>query len=226
MIPWECTSPLYIIVLFRSINYLFITVRLDLPEPSEEEKNTCLQEDRRTIRSALDNCLPPIIGPEEPRTVHDVSKNDVLEFQTLISLRRSHQRRQAQTGTRHKQANQTQKNTSETSIAQPGSESSSGSYQTQASPSSNPTPELKLSRGDLLREFQAVIKAQEERGVATAVGRKVRWESRQPGRQSAADVETASRPSHGGNVTGNSANARQVAENEAKKVGHYIYYLL
>ena len=42
---------------------------------------------------------------------------------------------------------------------------------------------LKQSRRDLLRGFQAVIKAQEERGVATAVGHKVRWESCQPGRQ-------------------------------------------
>ena len=60
-----------------------------------------------------------------------------------------------------------------------------------------------------------MIKAQEERGVATAVGRKVRWESRQPGRQSAAaDVGI-------GAVTGNSANAQQVAANEAKKVSLY-----
>ena len=76
---------------------------------------------------------------------------------------------------------------------------------------------LKQSRRDLLRGFQAVIKAQEERGVATAVGRKVRWESRQPGRQSVADSEPGTVTS-----TGNSANAQQVAENEAKKV--CVYY--
>ena len=73
--------------------------------------------------------------------------------------------------------------------------------------------EAKQSRRDILCGFQAVIKAQEERGVATAMGRKVRWESRQPGRQSAAELEagTVAR-------TGNAANAQQVAENEAKKV--------
>lgn len=61
-----------------------------------------------------------------------------------------------------------------------------------------------------------MIKAQEERGVATAVGRKVRWESRQPGRHSAVDVEGGTVTA---GVTGNSANAQHVAENEAKKVG-------
>ena len=39
--------------------------RLNLPKPSEQEKNACLQKDQRTIQSALDKCLPPIIGPEE-----------------------------------------------------------------------------------------------------------------------------------------------------------------
>ena len=45
-------------------------------------------------------------------------------------------------------------------------------------------------------------------------GRKVHWESRQPGRQSiqVADVEN-------GTMTGNSANAQQVAANKAKKIG-------
>jgi hypothetical protein len=71
--------------------------------------------------------------------------------------------------------------------------------------------EAKQSRRDLLRGFQAVIKAQEERGVATAVGRKVRWESRQAGRQSASDVEAGA-----ATRTGNAANAQQVAENEVK----------
>ena len=80
---------------------------------------------------------------------------------------------------------------------------------------------LKQSRRDLLRGFQAVIqvKAQEERGVATAVavGRKVRWEYVSQVGRSVADSET-------GTVTssGNSANAQQVAENEAKKV--CVYY--
>ena len=95
----------------------------------------------------------------------------------------------------------------------PGSSSESDNSQLTSTPPL--TPEVKQSRRDLLRRFQAVIKAQEERGVATAVGRKVRWESRQPGRQSAAaDSET-------GTATGNSANAQQVAENEAKKVRLY-----
>ena len=52
-------------------------------------------------------------------------------------------------------------------------------------------------------------------GAGPVVGRKVHWESRQPGRQSAAaDSET-------GTATGNSGNALQVAENEAKKVRLY-----
>jgi hypothetical protein len=173
-------------------------------------KSLYLQEDQRTIKSALDNCLPPVIAPEEPRTVHDASKENFLTFQTLISLRRSHQRRQAQTGTR-KQANQITENMSE---IQPGSNEAQASSSSTLAPSA---PELKLSRRDLLREFQAVIKAQEERGVATAVGCKVCWESQQPGRQSAADhAETST-------VTGNSANAQQVAANEAKKVSLYEY---
>lgn len=78
---------------------------------------------------------------------------------------------------------------------------------------------LKQSRRDLLRGIQAVIqvKAQEERGVATAVGRKVRWEYVSQVGRSVADSETGTVTS-----TGNSANAQQVAENEAKKV--CVYY--
>ena len=172
MIPWECTL-LYIICFHSMItNDPFITVRLNLPEPSKQNKSAWLQEDRSSIQSTLDKCLPPVIGPEELRTVHDVSKDDVLEFQTLISLWRLHQRRQAQTGTRHKHTNQTKMNSSKIPVAQPSS--SSNQTQAQASSSSTPAPEPKLSRGDLLREFQAVIKAQEERGLATAMGRKVR----------------------------------------------------
>ena len=81
----------------------------------------------------------------------------------------------------------------------------------QASTPDQSAPELKLSHVDLLRrEFQAVIKAQGEDGVY-GCGLQVCWGSRQPGRQSATDVETAS-----GTVTGNSANTQQVARNEAK----------
>ena len=216
MIQWKCTlfTKLYINISFHWLTS--ITVRLNLPEPSEQEKNGHLQEDRRTIKSALDKCLPPVIGPEELQTVHDASKNDTLKFKTLISLRRSHQRKQAQTGIRRNllQANQ-KKNTSDVPTIQPGSSSESDNPQLALTPPTQSAPEVKQSRRDLLRGFQAVIKAQEERGVATAVGRKVRWESRQPGRQSAAaDSET-------GTATGNSGNALQVAENEAKKVRLY-----
>jgi hypothetical protein len=104
----------------------------------------------------------------------------MLIFQTLISLRRSHQRKQAQTGIRRNlwQANQ-KKNASDVPTIQPGSSSESDNSQLASTPP--PTPEVKQSRRDLLRKFQAVIKAQEERGVATAAGRKVCWASRAVG---------------------------------------------
>ena len=115
------------------------------------------------------------------------------------------------------QANQ-KKNTSEVPTIQPTNGSSSDNSQPEVASTALPiqsAPEVKQSRHDLLRGFQAVIKVQEEHGVATAVGCKVRWES-QPGRQSVAvtaDSETG--------TAGNSANAQQVAANEAKKVCFY-----
>lgn len=147
---------------------------------------------------SLDQCLPSIVGIEEQRTVFDWSENDVAQFTTLISLRQQHQRRQARTGIR----------THVSTLTTPPTENN-------ASNSEDPTPveETRQTRCSLLRQFQAVIKAEEDRGVATAVGRSLRW---QPGRKPATTLNVPAGPT----LTGNSANAQEVAATEAKM---YVY---
>ena len=141
----------------------------------------------------MDACLPTIIAPEEPTTILDSSEADSLHFAKLTSLRRSHQRKQAETGIR-KQITVGPERTHDAAEVQKAMES-----------------ETKQSRKALLHEFNAVIKAKEDRGIATAMGRKLRWEQgSQPGRKPI--PQTAS------TTTGNSANAQEVAASDAKRV--------
>ena len=79
--------------------------------------------------------------------------------------------------------------------------------------------ETRQSRKALLREFNAVIKAEEDRGIATAMGRKLRWEQGgQPGRKSMPPTASA--------INGNSANAQEVAASNAKKVCSHITMII
>lgn len=188
--------------MFKTDLYL----RHELPEPDDKKINNSLRSERRTIETTLDKCLLlPIVGMEEPRTVYDWSENDIAQFTTLISIRRLHQRRQAWTGVRtHLSTPPTEVNTNSSDLLDV---------------KEDPTPaeETRQSRRNLLRQFQAVIKAEEDRGVTTAVGRSLRW---QPGRNPA----TTSTPSNvlaEPTLTGNSANAKEVAATEANKVCLY-----
>ena len=116
------------------------------------------------------------------------------------SLRQQHQRRQARTDIR----------THVSTLTTPPTENN-------ASNSEDPTPveETRQSRRSptLLRQFQTVIKAEEERAVATAVGRSLRWK---PGRKPATTLNVPAGPT----LTDNSANAQEVAATEAKM---YVY---
>jgi hypothetical protein len=138
----------------------------------------------------LDACLPSLIVPEEPRTILDSSENDAIHFNKLKTLRRSHQKKQAETGIRKQQP--------------------AGSHEDLGKAKES---ETKQSRKALLREFHAIIKAEEDRSIATAMGCKLRWEQgSQPGRKPAMPTTSESA------IAGNSANAHEVAVSEAKKV--------
>ena len=200
----------------------FEHLRHELPEHDDKNINISLRTEQRTIETALNQCLPPIVGIEERRTVHDWSENDAAQFTTLISLRQRHQRRQARTGVR------THLSTESTPVT-PGPlaltptenntvNATAGSPVRQVQDvKDNPTPaeEIRQSRRDILRQFQAVVKAEEERGVTTAVGRGLHW---QPGRKPATALSVPAEPT----LAGNSANAQEVAATEAKKVSSYI----
>ena len=158
---------------------------------------------------SLDQCLllPPIVGiAEERRTVFDWAENDVAQFTTLISLCQLHQRRQARTGTgtgvrAHHSTPPTENSTT-------GSSSVLDVKLEEESPT--PAEETRQSRRNL-RQFQAVIKAEEDRGVMTAIGHTLCW---QLGRKPATTLNVPAEPT----LAGNSANAQEVAATEAKKV--------
>jgi hypothetical protein len=181
-----------------------IYFRHELEEPSENERAEKLKEDQEAIQRSLDACLPAIIAPEEPRTILDSSEADPLHFAKLTSLRRSHQRKQAETGIR-KQCPVA----SQVAIGPTGGTHDGAAKVQKAAVDSE--SETKQSRKALLREFNAVIKAEEDRGIATAMGRKLRWEQgSQPGRKPM--------PPTASTITGNSANAQEVAASDAKRV--------
>ena len=129
-----------------------------------------------------------------------------LHFKKLTSLRRSHQRKQAETGVRKQRPVESQVANGIGLAAGHGHIDSDASA---ADVQKATESETKQSRKALLREFNAVIKAEEDRGIGTAMGRKLRWEQgSQPGRKPST-LQTAS---------GNTANAQEVAASDAKKV--------
>lgn len=154
---------------------------------------------------SLDQCLllPPIVGiEEERRTVFDWAENDVAQFTTLISLCQLHQRRQARTGvhTHHSTLPTENNTTGSSSVLDVKLEEES----------LMPAEETRQSRHNL-RQCQAVIKAEEDRGVMTAIGHTLRWK---PGRKPATTLNVPAELT----LAGNSANAQEVAATEAKKV--------
>ncbi|TFK33481.1 hypothetical protein BDQ12DRAFT_670188 [Crucibulum laeve] len=158
----------------------------ELPELNGDQLQQSLRKEHSSIAYTLGHCLPAVVMPEERCTVLDISGNEMLDFSTLINLRKDHQRLQAATGTR-----KPQKSTTAGVVVSYFSDPMSASSTSDA-PS---TSETKLSRQELLRQFNAVIKAQEDRGVATAVG--------------------CRKPTP---VTGNSANAAEVSAKDNQKL--------
>lgn len=81
------------------INSLF---RHELPELDGDEYIRAVDKDSETIASALENCLPSIVAPDEPVNPFDSGdlETSSLNFKALVSLRRMHQRKQAETGVR------------------------------------------------------------------------------------------------------------------------------
>ena len=78
--------------------------RHELPELDGDGYNRAVNEDSANISSALKNCLPSIVAPDEPVNPFDFgdSVTSSFNFETLVSLRRMHQRKQAETGVRQK----------------------------------------------------------------------------------------------------------------------------
>jgi hypothetical protein len=186
---------------------LFNYFRHELEEPSENEKAEKLKEDQDAIQRTLDGCLPAIIAPEEPRTIIDSSEADPLHFAKLTSLRRSHQRKQAETGIRKQCLVQVESQVAIPLVGRGVTDSELRRVTSDDDAVEVQKSETKQSRKALLREFNAVIKAEEDRGIATAMGRKLRWEQgSQPGRKPTMPP------------TGNSANAQEVAASDAKRV--------
>ena len=74
--------------------------RHELPELDGDAYNRAVDQDSETIASALENCLPSIVTPDEPVNPFDSgdSETSSLNFEALVSLRRMHQRKQAETG--------------------------------------------------------------------------------------------------------------------------------
>jgi hypothetical protein len=198
-----------------------IYFRHELEEPSDNERAERLKEDQEAIQRSLDACLPAIIAPEEPRTILDSSEADPLHFTKLTSLRRSHQRKQAETGIRKQRPLAVENIESQVAT---DSEGTHGPGPRGAAVQKAMESETKQSRKALLREFNAVIKAEEDRGIATAMGRKLRWEQGshgQPGRKPI--------PPTASTITGNSANAQEVAASDTKKVcsgSHTMIFML
>ena len=116
----------------------------------------------------MDACLPAIIAPEEPRTILDSSEADPLHFAKLTSLCRSHQRKQAETGI-CKQCPVA----SQVAIGPTGGTHDDAAKVEKAVLVVDSESETKQSHKALLREFNAIIKAEEDRGIATAMGRKL-----------------------------------------------------
>ena len=183
-----------------------IYFRHELEEPSENERAERLKEDQDAIQHTLDRCLPNIIAAEEPRTIIDSSEADPLHFAKLTSLRRAHQRKQAETGICKLHPVESQVAigpTAGSSLTRLRASASDDDVEVQKAVES----ETKQSRKALLREFNAVIKAEEDRGIATAMGRKLRWEQgSQPGRKPTMPPTTSTTST----ITGNSANAQEV----------------
>ena len=137
---------------------------------------TVISDERAHIARNLNACLAPVNAPDEPTNQLDMSNNDLstLSFDKLVQLRRRHQTRQATTGVRTK--------------------ATSGRNQVNQSQPGMPT-----ERQLLIRQFQEVIKQQQEQGVGTGAERNLRWRANAP-------------------AAGNATNAAEAAETRHKKV--------
>jgi hypothetical protein len=142
--------------------------RHNLTEYDADTKTKTLEMEASMVEDAIRRCLPSLILPEEPLAPLDRPVMQSLNFNTLVKLRFSHQRKQAETGVR-KWCTLT-------------AASSSQCQETAKS-------EVSLTRREILNQMNAVIKGLEEKGVSTTVGRTLRW---QPGRNpKPADAATA-----------------------------------
>ena len=75
--------------------------RHELPELDGDGYNQAVNEDSVNISGALKNCLPSIVAPNEPVNPFDFGDSVTsFSFETLVSLRRMHRRKQAETGVR------------------------------------------------------------------------------------------------------------------------------
>lgn len=78
--------------------------RHELPELDNEGYNQATKTDSANIACALKNCLPSVVTTDLDEQVNpfDFGGSDTsgLNFELLVSLRRKHQRKQAETGVR------------------------------------------------------------------------------------------------------------------------------
>jgi hypothetical protein len=139
-----------------------------------------------SLGSSLANSLPAVNTNEHSNAfTTNNSESSAVDLTELVRLRFLHQTKQAATGVR------IGSNTNETAFEK---------------------KKLLTDRQKILREFNQILKQQEDRGVGTGLDRKVRWQNgtTQPDAAASAKVKT---------INGNSANAELAAKATASKVG-------
>ncbi|KAH7915154.1 hypothetical protein BJ138DRAFT_1055531, partial [Hygrophoropsis aurantiaca] len=159
-----------------------------LPVPTEDERDEAFAADSEIINQCLTDTLPTIRALDELRNACDITQYDLdlTDFHHLVKLRFSHQTKQAKNGVR----------TSEAVVPNLHS-------------SADDEP-LQSKRVAVLRQFQAIVKEQQERGIGTGAVRSLHWKKTVAPTNQTTTID--------GGATGNSANARQVALAAAAKM--------
>ena len=174
-----------------------------LPEDDmdEEEAEETFASECQDIREAMSIKLPPLQLRDEPS--HPFGQGnlaaDSLDLSSLVSMRFQHQTRHAAKAVRV-QGPATVTNTSSSVIRT----DSFGGAENDLTPNIQKGESV---RRQLIREFHAVLKEQQDKGTGSGLERVARWRSE-------GNVMDNERPT----ITGNAANAASAAKQVAKTV--------
>ncbi|KII84575.1 hypothetical protein PLICRDRAFT_167537 [Plicaturopsis crispa FD-325 SS-3] len=161
-----------------------------MPEMDEEAREEFYAEECSHIRDASNIRLPPLQLPDERARLVGLQDNgaDTFDFSILVVMRRRHQTRQAALGVRTKGKDEP-------------NHSGSGEK-----------PEVSMRR-QIIRQFHAVIREQQNVAVGTGVEREARWRAPAPGGRDG----TVNGQSSASAASGNAANAAAAASKAAKE---------